>query len=412
SSEGHLDHLNEALKAWEAGSNTDEQGKTAKEQPGQQPILIATAPAGIALTTPNELVLNAGHNLDLVSQRDTQQTTARRWVHNVGSKLSLFVQGVADKVNLKLIAAKGHVNLQAQSGDVEVVGDKNVRLYANKQKLTLVAGQELLATCGGAYIRLKGGDIEIHAPGSVSFKGTNFDFSGPASLNVPLPSFGGKDGLGQVQLHHWYADRDGVAGGRYVLTDLLGKKHEGVLDKDGKATVTGVPIGAVRTQFMEDPRDLKTKAGQFAPKVWPEQAPPANPQQTAHTALSQLASLVPGLATQSLTGGKPALPDAGSAASLLGQLDSSGTISKLSSVVQQGQAAYSAAQSLKAGNPVAAMSSAAGLAGVQLPSTASLPDGAKSLLPAQQAAAQGADSLLKNARSSAPGTPPLAKSFS
>ncbi|WP_255992348.1 type VI secretion system Vgr family protein, partial [Chitinolyticbacter albus] len=110
SPQGHLDHLNEALKAWEAGSNTDEQGKSAKEQPGQQPILIATAPAGIALTTPNELILNAGHNLDLVSQRDTQQTTARRWVHNVGSKISLFVQGVADKVNLKLIAAKGHVN--------------------------------------------------------------------------------------------------------------------------------------------------------------------------------------------------------------------------------------------------------------------------------------------------------------
>ncbi|TJZ78713.1 DUF2345 domain-containing protein, partial [Chitiniphilus eburneus] len=81
-----------------------------------------------------------------------------------------------------LITAKGHANLHAQSGDVEIVGDKNVRLYANKQKLTLAAGQELLLTCAGAYVRLKGGDIEIHAPGSVSFKGSGFDFSGPASM--------------------------------------------------------------------------------------------------------------------------------------------------------------------------------------------------------------------------------------
>ncbi|TJZ60296.1 type VI secretion system Vgr family protein, partial [Chitiniphilus eburneus] len=127
SQQGHLDHLNEALQAWEAGSNTDPDGQTAREQAGQQAVLIASAPAGIGLTTPSELVLNAGHNLDSISQRDTQQTTARRWLHNVGSKISLFVQGAAAQVNLKLITAKGHANLHAQSGDVEIVGDKNVR---------------------------------------------------------------------------------------------------------------------------------------------------------------------------------------------------------------------------------------------------------------------------------------------
>ncbi|GLS03521.1 type IV secretion protein Rhs [Chitiniphilus shinanonensis] len=183
SQQGHLNHLNAALKAWAAGSNTDPDGKTASDQPGQQAILIASAPAGIGLTTPSELVFNTGYNLDTISQRDTQQTTARRWIHNVGSKISLFVQGVADQINLKLIVAKGHANLHAQAGDVEVIGDKNVRLYANKQKFTLAAGQELLATCGGAYIRLKDGNIEIHAPGSVSFKGSGFDFSGPASMS-------------------------------------------------------------------------------------------------------------------------------------------------------------------------------------------------------------------------------------
>ncbi|WP_375591667.1 type VI secretion system Vgr family protein [Chitiniphilus eburneus] len=189
SQQGHMDHLNQALKAWEAGSNTDPEGKAATGQAGRQAVLIASAPAGIGLTTPNELVLTAGHNLDSVSQRDTQQTTTRRWLHNVGSKISLFVQGVADQINLKLIVAKGHANLHAQSGDVEVIGDKNVRLYANKQKFTLAAGQELLATCGGAYIRLKGGNIEIHAPGKVSFKGRGFDFSGPASTKFSPVNF-------------------------------------------------------------------------------------------------------------------------------------------------------------------------------------------------------------------------------
>uniref|UniRef100_UPI002109E3DD DUF2345 domain-containing protein n=1 Tax=Chitinolyticbacter albus TaxID=2961951 RepID=UPI002109E3DD len=94
-----------------------------------------------------------------------------------------------DKVNLKLIAAKGHVNLQAQSGDVEVVGDKSLRIFANKEKLEVVAKEELLLTCGGAYIRLKGGNIEVHAPSSESFKGASYSFTGPDSLQPPELQF-------------------------------------------------------------------------------------------------------------------------------------------------------------------------------------------------------------------------------
>ncbi|VEB45269.1 Uncharacterised protein [Chromobacterium violaceum] len=46
--DGHLQHHADALKAWEAGSNTDKDGKTAKDQAGQQPLLVLSAPAGIA----------------------------------------------------------------------------------------------------------------------------------------------------------------------------------------------------------------------------------------------------------------------------------------------------------------------------------------------------------------------------
>ncbi|VEB42746.1 Uncharacterised protein [Chromobacterium violaceum] len=38
--DGHLQHQLDALAAWEAGSNTDKDGKTAKDQAGQQPLLI------------------------------------------------------------------------------------------------------------------------------------------------------------------------------------------------------------------------------------------------------------------------------------------------------------------------------------------------------------------------------------
>ncbi|SMF12753.1 type VI secretion system Vgr family protein [Pseudogulbenkiania subflava] len=192
--DGHLQHHVQALKAWEVGSNTDKESKNAPNgegltQAGQQPLMILSATAGLAATTDNSLTLAAGTNLDQIAQRDTQQTSGRRWLHNVGQHISLFVAGVKDKIALKLIAAKGKVQVQAQSDSMELTADKDVRISSLKASQLFNGKQEVLLTCGGAYIRIKDGKIELHAPGKVSFKGASHDWSGPAKMNVPVPLF-------------------------------------------------------------------------------------------------------------------------------------------------------------------------------------------------------------------------------
>lgn len=188
---GHIQHQLDALTAWEAGSNTDKDGKTAKEQEGQQPLLILSGEAGIASVTGQSQTLSAEQNLNLVAQRDANHTTGRRWIHNVGKSISLFVAGVQDKIAVKLIAAKGKVQVQAQSDAMEISADKDVTITAAKGVVHVAADQEVLLTSGGAYIRLKGGNIEVHAPGTISVKGARHEFSGPARLTTPvgLPIF-------------------------------------------------------------------------------------------------------------------------------------------------------------------------------------------------------------------------------
>ena len=188
---GHLDHMVEAVKAWEAGTNTDAESRTGTdEQPGKQGFLLFSSVDGIGLTTPREMILSSGGNLDTVSRRDTQQTTVRRWLHNAGKKISLFVIGVKDKVNLRITTALGHAQLHAQSGDVEVAGDRNLRLYAGKKQALVAAREEvLIVTQGGAYIKLGGSDIQIHCPGTLSIKSASKTSSGPANLRVPMPDF-------------------------------------------------------------------------------------------------------------------------------------------------------------------------------------------------------------------------------
>ncbi|AXE30063.1 type VI secretion system tip protein VgrG [Chromobacterium phragmitis] len=187
-SDGHLQHHADALKAWEAGSNTDKDGKTAKDQAGQQPLLILSGPAGIAALTEQSQTVSAGQNLNLVAQRDANHTTGRRWLHNVGQHISLFVAGVKDKVALKLIAAKGKVQVQAQSDMMEITADQDVTITSCKERVVVNAKKEILLTAGSGYIRIVGGNIEVHCPGTVSVKGASHDLSGPASMNPPLPT--------------------------------------------------------------------------------------------------------------------------------------------------------------------------------------------------------------------------------
>ncbi|MFC3245079.1 type VI secretion system Vgr family protein [Chromobacterium piscinae] len=199
--DGHLQHHAEALKAWEAGSNTDKDGKTAKDQAGQQPLLILSGPAGIASLTEQSQTVSAGQNLNLIAQRDANHTTGRRWLHNVGQHISLFVAGVKDKVALKLIAAKGKVQVQAQSDAMELTADKDVTITSCKERIVVNAKDEILLTAGGAYIRLKGGNIEVHAPGTVSVKAAQHKLSGPDNMTIPMPVFPGKQFCLQCMLN-------------------------------------------------------------------------------------------------------------------------------------------------------------------------------------------------------------------
>jgi len=197
---GHLQHHSAALKAWENGSNTAKDAKG--DQPGQQPILILSSPSCITSVTPQSQTVAAGTNLDLVAQRDTNQTSGRRWIHNVGQHLSLFVQGVKDKTSLKLFAAKGKIQLQAQSDSMELTADKDVTVTSCKDSITIAAKTEILLNVGGgSYIRMAGGNIEVHCPGTLSVKGAEHDVAGPASMTVPMPIFPGKQFCLQCMLN-------------------------------------------------------------------------------------------------------------------------------------------------------------------------------------------------------------------
>ncbi|WP_110598231.1 type VI secretion system Vgr family protein [Salinicola lusitanus] len=147
------------------------------------PWLHMASPAGITMSTPESTHLAQGRSLSVSSGEDVNVATGKSLVASISEKLSLFVQ----KAGIKLFAARGKVDIQAQSDNLEATARRDLSVTSSDQKVDLAAAKEILLVSGGAYVRIKGGDIELHAPGKVTVKGATKSFGGPASLEGDFP---------------------------------------------------------------------------------------------------------------------------------------------------------------------------------------------------------------------------------
>jgi type VI secretion system secreted protein VgrG len=257
STHGHQAQLAGALHNLERGSNTDQEGRTGQgQQPGGQQIVAISGPDGVAIASGQSATLTAGTNLDQIAQRDSNQTTGRRWLHNVGESIALFVAGTKAKVKetFKLIAARGNIQLQAQDGQLEATAQRGITITSVNGKVIVQAPQEILLTAGGGYLRI-GKDIEIHNPGTQSQKAAGFAFAGPASAPPMLPHLPrGEVKPTDLDIRYAYHDGEPVKAAAYKAIFADGTIKPGVLDAEGYARLEDAPARTATIVFGHDPR--------------------------------------------------------------------------------------------------------------------------------------------------------------
>jgi len=153
-------------------------GGTGNANGFTNPIMLLASPAGIALSTQKSNQIYAGEQINVVSGQSTFIATGKSLIASIAEKISLFVQNAG----MKLFAAKGKIQIQAHSDNIELTAQKTLKMVSATDNIEAAAKQEILLTAGGAYIRISDGNIEMHAPGLISIKGTQHSFSGPTSL--------------------------------------------------------------------------------------------------------------------------------------------------------------------------------------------------------------------------------------
>ncbi|MBJ9691313.1 type VI secretion system tip protein VgrG [Burkholderia vietnamiensis] len=266
-------------------------GGTGSANAFKEPVMLFGSPSGIAMSTQESLHMVANDHVNVASGQSVHVAAGKSLIGSIGQKLSLFVQNAG----MKLFAGKGKVEIQAQSDNVEVTAQKAVKVVSATDRIEIAADQGILLTSGGAYIRVKDGNVEIHAPGKIDVKGASHTFAGPASLGYPLPS-ARPDQPGQLELFHKYMNGEAVKGGLFTVKDVNGTVlKKGALDNSGYTVVSGLPPGAVRVEFGKDPRASDQPANYFKQAKWPAEPVAPSPEAAQAAASGQLASQLQGM---------------------------------------------------------------------------------------------------------------------
>ncbi|RJT45061.1 type VI secretion system Vgr family protein [Rahnella woolbedingensis] len=148
------------------------------------PGILMHAPEGVGIVSPKAVRLASGsESVGVMSGDNTDISAGKNFTVAAGETVSLFAQSQG----MKLIAGQGKMDIQAQGDALSALAKTNVDITSVEGTVTVAAAKELILTCGGAYIKFSGGNIELGAPNNILLKTTNVQKMGAASLNKPLP---------------------------------------------------------------------------------------------------------------------------------------------------------------------------------------------------------------------------------
>ncbi len=209
---------------------------------------------GIALTSPQSVLLHSGENMTTTARQDMNANAFRRMTLAAGEVFSVFVR----KAGMVFTAAKGSIRLTAQKGEINAVANQNINLTSSQGKVVLNAQDELLLMCGGAGIRLKNGEIELIAPRYVRVKAPAVDYMAKASLDHLKPSFA-KGELAQQFRLHAPDDPDHILKGQRFRLHKKGEVVEGITDDNGESPLLN--MSELDTWSLELVHELEVPEG-------------------------------------------------------------------------------------------------------------------------------------------------------
>lgn len=206
-----------------------------------KPGIILNAPEGVSITSPQAVRMASGSaSVGIMSQQNTDISALKRFTVAAGEAVSVL----ARKAGMKLFAAKGKVEIQAQDDALEAIAKKDVTVTSVEGKVVITGATELVVNCDGAFMKLAGGNMELGAPGNILLKCANVQKMGSADYDAPKPEL--PQGYSENFIAQDKESGDILANTRYRITTADGSVYEGRTDSEGK---TAEIFGAAKSKI-------------------------------------------------------------------------------------------------------------------------------------------------------------------
>lgn len=210
----------------------------------ERPDLVLSSAADIHSATPAHTVLSTGQHATVTAGQDTNLLSQRHSAWAVKDGISLFTRGEAkdrqravQDVGLKLHAASGNVNTQAQSDRFLLTAEQAIDVQSTAASIVISAPHKIVLNGSGGYVKIEGGDIEIGTGGLARFKGAMKELAGGASASAAVPSLARAAALNVAHhLQYQAIGKDGqpLAHRSYVVIKADGSTQSGKTDADGR----------------------------------------------------------------------------------------------------------------------------------------------------------------------------------
>ncbi len=221
-----------AQQAQALAADVGRQQKLLKQKIEQlhEEVILGSAPKGMALVSGEDMQLSASDNMTLTAGKQLDVGAQKDFTLAAGKQLSLY-----SREGAKLFSSQNDIDIQAQGGNITTWSTQDTHVSSGR-KMVITAQDELTLICGGGYIKISGGNVEIGGPGKLLIKNTGIRKAGTGSMQGVMKSFEPSTFDEKFVITHPVSGKP-LANQNYDIHLPDGKILSGVTDSSGNSSL-------------------------------------------------------------------------------------------------------------------------------------------------------------------------------
>ncbi|HAV1486265.1 TPA: type VI secretion system tip protein VgrG [Enterobacter hormaechei subsp. steigerwaltii] len=221
-----------AQQAQALAADVGRQQKLLKQKIEQlhEEVILGSAPKGMALVSGEDMQLSASDNMTLTAGKQLDVGAQNDFTLAAGKQLSLY-----SREGAKLFSSQNDIDIQAQGGNITTWSTQDTHVSSGR-KMVVTAQDELTLICGGGYIKISGGNVEIGGPGKLLIKNTGIRKAGTGSMQGVMKSFEPSTFDEKFVIRNALT-QEPLPGKAYKITMPNGSVVTGITDAQGATTL-------------------------------------------------------------------------------------------------------------------------------------------------------------------------------